>query len=306
MAGLNFTLKTPETLKSPISTDTSLGLKTAALPQGEGWNSDRRDDSVENRVTNLMKDDSKLMRQAETAGLQQANKRGLLNSSMAVGATQNEAYRAALPIASQDASQAMQENLTHLDTAARFGMQGNEIASQFGMQANDIMSRQQLAELDVDARKSMQAAEIAYNTSKDQLAKYLAEMGNDTEQQRIMSSYMVSQEQIYSARLSDIMSNTNLTAAQRDQQLAAAKQSFTGHLDAISNILTVDVSNFMLWPGSATNPETVAAQQAAAAAAAQQQAAAAAAAQQAVAPSVYSVSGYAFNPWGGEEAAFRR
>ena len=249
MVDLNFDLKNRQTLDLPEApaaapgSTGSTGLGTAAT----SWDTGRIDDGVEKRVTSMMSKDSPLMRQAETAGLQLANKRGLLNSSMAVGAVQNEGYRAALPIASQEASQAANENMTNLN-----------IASNFGLQENDIRARQQLANDDIAARKEMQAADIAYNTGRDQINKKIAEMGNDTEQQRIMSSYMVSQEQIYSARLSDIMNNTNLTAAQRQEQIDSAKKSFTGHLDAIGNILTVDVTDFMLWDGPSASQLTAA------------------------------------------------
>ena len=63
------------------------------------------DDSlVENRITGLLSRDNDYMRQAETRGLQQAQQRGLLSSSMAVGAVEGQRIAAALPIAQQDAS----------------------------------------------------------------------------------------------------------------------------------------------------------------------------------------------------------
>lgn len=44
------------------------------------------DDSVSKKLTGLLDQDNAYMKQAETQGQQQAGKRGLLNSSMAVGA----------------------------------------------------------------------------------------------------------------------------------------------------------------------------------------------------------------------------
>jgi hypothetical protein len=221
--------------------NTEKKTKTTTTATGGGVtaadvNTPRRDDSVARGVNALTAQDSAMMRQARTAGLQRANARGLLNSSMAVGAAQNEAYRAAIPIASQDASQAYGENMANLDIAARFGLQ-----------ANDLASRTQLAQMDITSRENMQFRDIDYNMGRDQLNKYLAEMGNNTEQQRIMATFFTTQEQIYAARISDIMGNTNLDAQTRTEQLQAAKNSFTGQMDAISNILGVDVTEFMLW-----------------------------------------------------------
>lgn len=75
------------------------------------WEPDDRS-IVEKRITGLLSQDNDYMKQARTSGLQQANARGLLNSSMAAEASQLAAIKSALPIASQDA-----------DTFARAGSQ---------------------------------------------------------------------------------------------------------------------------------------------------------------------------------------
>ena len=69
------------------------------------------DDSVAGQVTALTKQDSTLMQGARTSGLKVATRRGLLNSSMAAGASESAALAAATPIASQDASQIYGKNV---------------------------------------------------------------------------------------------------------------------------------------------------------------------------------------------------
>lgn len=59
-------------------------------------------DTVENRLTGLINKDSDYMKLAETRALQDMNSRGILNSSLAVGAAHAAAIEAALPIAQQD------------------------------------------------------------------------------------------------------------------------------------------------------------------------------------------------------------
>lgn len=76
------------------------------------------DDSVSKQVNKLTSQNSPLMQQAKTAGMQTANRRGLLNSSMAVGESQREAYNAAIPIASQEASQIANKNTTQMGLRA--------------------------------------------------------------------------------------------------------------------------------------------------------------------------------------------
>ena len=60
------------------------------------------------RLDKMLKSDSPLMKRAETQGKQYANNRGLLNSSMAAGASQGAMIDAASPIAQQDSNNLMQ------------------------------------------------------------------------------------------------------------------------------------------------------------------------------------------------------
>lgn len=59
------------------------------------------------------------MRSARTEGLKQANRRGLANSSIGIGAARREAISAAAPIASQESQQAMQQDISRSQIAAQ-------------------------------------------------------------------------------------------------------------------------------------------------------------------------------------------
>ena len=65
---------------------------------------------VSDQIQGLIAAESPLMQQAENRAMQQMNQRGLLNSSMAVGAGQSALYDAAFPIAKADAE--MQQRST--------------------------------------------------------------------------------------------------------------------------------------------------------------------------------------------------
>ena len=62
--------------------------------------------TVAGNVTGLLARESPYMQQATTAGMRAANRRGLANSSMAVGAAEGARIAAAMPIAAQDSAQA--------------------------------------------------------------------------------------------------------------------------------------------------------------------------------------------------------
>ena len=75
------------------------------------------DDSVANRVAKITSGNSDIMKAARTQGLQQVNRRGLGNSTMAINAAEAAALGAAVPIASQEASQVAQRNIAGLGEA---------------------------------------------------------------------------------------------------------------------------------------------------------------------------------------------
>lgn len=89
------------------STTASSGSSSAAL---EG--------DIARRVAALTSKDSALMRTARTSGLQTANRRGVVNSSMAVGAAEQSALGVATPIASQESQQDLQERVNRQNLAA--------------------------------------------------------------------------------------------------------------------------------------------------------------------------------------------
>lgn len=72
------------------------------------------DSLVENRMSGLLSRNSDYMQRAKSRANQLSNRRGLMNSSMAVGAAHGAAIDAALPIAQQDASSYGQMNLANL------------------------------------------------------------------------------------------------------------------------------------------------------------------------------------------------
>jgi len=90
----------PEQYKPQREDYTATKVDTANLPDFKPVS------TVEDRLNNLLRQDNPYIQMARNAGLQHANARGLLNSSVAAGASQKAAIESAVPIASQDASEA--------------------------------------------------------------------------------------------------------------------------------------------------------------------------------------------------------
>lgn len=169
--------------------------------------------TVASNVKSLIDTDSPLMQQAASRAAGQANARGLLNSSQAVGAGQAALYDAALPIAQADAATNARagEQTTLAQNAAE--TQRANIAtstSQFNASASNALALQnlqsstQLTGIDkqVEAQKVISAAD---NTARDAIAK----LQSDT-------SLSVAQKQIASQEI----------LAQRDNDTKVAMQTF--------------------------------------------------------------------------------
>lgn len=96
--------------------------------------------TVSERLTEITGADSRLMRQARTSGFQAANRRGLLNSSMAVGAAEDAAYRTGVTVASQEAQMAADARKGALDRNANMTAKDWELREQSRAQAAQFLT----------------------------------------------------------------------------------------------------------------------------------------------------------------------
>jgi hypothetical protein len=116
---------------------------TATSAQNTAWNLDPSKQTVAGQVEGLIAKNSPLMQQAETSALQQMNRRGLLNSSMAVGAGQEAVLKQALPIAQADATayQAQAKfNAEQSNQLSQFNATLTSEASKFGANATNVIA----------------------------------------------------------------------------------------------------------------------------------------------------------------------
>lgn len=168
--------------------------------------------SVQNQLANITSSGSQLNTLAAADATKQANRRGLLNSSIAVGAGQKAVLQSALPIAQQDAS-------TNASTDAA-NAQFENSASQFNASAKNSTS-QLNAQLGTNVNVTNAAAQ---NTSNLQTA--LAQIQANT-------SLSVADKQIKSQQLIAQNNNqTNLTIAGNDNATKTLLQT----MDASSKL----------------------------------------------------------------------
>ncbi len=116
-AAIGFTAN-QTSLNDPTFNENAMDLMTSSMPVSTydtanvGYSAEQatgfdynvsNNQTVANQLQGIIAAESPLMQQAQTRSMQGMNERGLLNSSMAVGAGQSALYDAALPIAQADA-----------------------------------------------------------------------------------------------------------------------------------------------------------------------------------------------------------
>lgn len=107
----------------PVATAAPAAMGTPATATAASYDPTKwdvsSDQTVQGQVKNIVDANSPLMQQADTRSKQQMNSRGLINSSMAIGAGQAALYDAALPIAQQDAQTNVQSANFNANAANR-------------------------------------------------------------------------------------------------------------------------------------------------------------------------------------------
>jgi hypothetical protein len=197
--------------KSAMATPTPPAQPASAQPFPQ------QNDGVADNVAKITASDSPLMKQAEQRGFQVANRRGLLNSSIAAGASQAAVLDAATPIATQDASQNFQKNLATQNFQQNRVLQSDADTSATARTAMQIGSSEKIAQLNDATQRfttglNVQAAEKANAAS---LANAFT--------------------QTYSQMFGEIAKNADLPKETREQYL--------------THIMNVSNSNFSLMQG---------------------------------------------------------
>lgn len=129
------------------------------------WNVDPATQTVQGQLQGILNSNSPLMRMAQTRADQQMNRRGLMNSSMAVQAGQAALYDAATPIATSDAQmygRAAETNTTQGNETNRFN------AGQTNSWNNaDIDRRASGAQFAADLGERARQANLQAGTQRD-------------------------------------------------------------------------------------------------------------------------------------------
>jgi len=132
-------------------------------PPSMGFDADTM--TVEGRLQGLMASDNPIMQQARLQAQQQSASRGLQNSSMAVQSGQQAAYASMMPIASQDATTAYDQEKTEYSTRADSALMDQDYQNSRGLAEQGFGYDSSLMDQDIAGKKSIQLDRFGQETS---------------------------------------------------------------------------------------------------------------------------------------------
>lgn len=216
---------------STISTSTATGYNPTNVNVTD-------QQTVAGQVSKDLAAGSPIVDKARADAMDQANSRGLLNSSIAAGAGESAAIGSVIPIASQDANTfaaAATRNANSADTAGQFNAGAQNTASQVN---TGIISQQQLTKLSGDVQTQLQ-------TLKGTQSVDLANIESNYKQllQTSASASSVYNESI--GQIATILRDPNTSTAQKQSAIDGVNQLLKSSLDSIGKIGNVDLGTLL-------------------------------------------------------------
>ena len=213
-------------------------------------------DSVAEKMTGLLADNSTYIQQNRAAGQRVAQARGLQNSTMAATAGEDAAIKSALPIATADANITAQKNLSfqgfnqtkgitqmqiddaqtrqRIDNEASAARQREEIAAADRRQTQQISATQAIADQESQTKLTLQ------QLSGD-IQKSIAGMNISANQQDKAMSAAINAASIYTQNINAIIGNKDIPAATRDAYMTNARANFDRQLGVIEQLYNIDL-----------------------------------------------------------------
>lgn len=128
------------------------------------WQLDTAKQTTSGQLNSIISQDNPLMQTAKTQAIQQANDRGLINSTMAGQAGQQAVIQTALPIAQADAQVNASNAQWNADSANKNSMFNTSESNKLLQTGLDLNSRTELANIEANYKNLMQANSSAFQT----------------------------------------------------------------------------------------------------------------------------------------------
>jgi hypothetical protein len=218
------------------------------------------DQLVQSRIKGIIDENSPLMQQAGTAAKQVAAQRGLVNSSMAVTAGQDALYRAAMPIAQQDAQTRAQQamaNAQDKNQTTRFNVAETNKGEQFNVGETNQTARLNTTEAnkagEFNAGQVNNAQQMNIKAQMDMKLQQLDAVTR-TNLVNIEANYKTLMQASQSASdlyqqtvdaISKLQNNKDLDAASRNKLIEQQTQLLQSGMNLIGNMNNLNLGSLL-------------------------------------------------------------
>lgn len=242
----------PQSYSGQSSITSMPAIQTSAMLSGNPTPTvanPNQNENVASNMASIVNQGSPVMNMARADGMRAANRRGLMNSSMGVGAAQEAVLRTALPMAQQQAQQGFQANqayrdytqnaaLQDRDITSRESMQGRDLTSREFMQGRDLASRSDLLNRELDSREFMQGRDItsAEMMQGRDLASRRDLLDQELSSREFMQGRDITSQEFMQGR--DLTSRTDLL----NRELANRMDMLTRELQSLEGRQGVDIN----------------------------------------------------------------
>lgn len=230
--------------EQPGVTDAPTGL----IGQTAQW-TPTADQTVQGQIKNIIAEDSPLSQMAVARSNEQMNQRGLINSSINVGAGQKALYESALPIAQQDAATMANAGQFNANSTNALQSQSNTIRQQTATSNLQVAADQAKMDLDNQFKASMVNADAqtkAFLTQAEGEIK--TKLANIDADYKTLIQTSASAGDIYKGTISQIgpiLSDTNMDAASKTAAINGLFSRMGVAMNLVGSINGVDLGDLL-------------------------------------------------------------
>jgi hypothetical protein len=235
---------------------TAANASTVGTPTA--WNV-TADQTVEGRINNIV--NGVVGQQARADATGQWNDRGLSNSSMAVTAGEDAAYRAAQPIAQADAAtyakaagynadQINQANLANAQLGTQTSIANLNANTQWADANLSARTQLQTAQIGADTQKAIAAlnasTQVGMNALDNQTKLQVQQFANENQVLLNTSSQAATAFNQYVVSATNIENNANMDAATKNLALQTLWQDTQNQLTVLANLNHLDLTSLLV------------------------------------------------------------
>ena len=202
--------------------------------------------TVQGQIKDIINPNSPIMQQARTGALEQMNSSGLANSSMAITAGDDAAYRAAIPIATADASTYAKSASYNADAQNQVNLANAQYANQAGQSNLSANTQTSIAKMNDDTQKQLSTLDVATRTNLQTLQNENQVLLNTNSQASSLFSNATS-------ALNNIAMSTTMDDVHKQQASAQVWANLQAQIKVLSATSKLNLSS-ILGVDVGTNP----------------------------------------------------